>query len=338
MKKLILAIIIIAMLGGIGYLGYMIFVSQSIKNVELLGNIQTVYMTGDEINYDDTTLKVTYNSGSIKEVSLKNATISGFSTSDSKTHGVMTIVYKDYTFKVEYNVLKHGYYYVSESYTATASGNGSPVSYTSDSTPNAVYLAESRKVLYYEKDWSDGGYTLYDGNYVDGYYYELVGDSVVVHTGETSFNIKAKYDAKTKQTAYTAEIIKVQNGLQSEKEVKTFDYYEPGAWILENRNNISLDLSKESRVSNSIQQGMLLIETSEKGYNDGNYKVFIHLKFNANNNFLKDVYVLVYDSMFNNGEGIDIRNELNPQYVHISYKLFDFEIGANLWYQVKNFV
>ena len=45
---------------GIGYLGYLIFMSKNIEKVELTGNIQTLYIVGDEIDFEDSKLKVTY--------------------------------------------------------------------------------------------------------------------------------------------------------------------------------------------------------------------------------------------------------------------------------------
>ena len=346
MKKLILALFIVALLGGVGYLGYLIYVNQSVKSVELIGSPQTLYLTGDKIDYEDAYIKVTYNNGNIKEISLDSSSvqISMFSTSDVRTggnsHGTMNIVYKDNTFKVDYDVMQRGFYYVSSESTITSTSK-EPVAtgtYNTSNTPCAIYFDDGGKLLYYVKDWSDGGYTLYDGNYIDEYSYELVKDEIKITAGKDVFSIKAMYDADLRQTVYKADKYSVDdNGLQSSKNTRIFDYYKEGALLLNNDFKATLDFSKESRkdTATSVSEPALLIEVSGDGYNSGDYKVFLHLKFMANNNFLLNVYVRVFDQMFDDG-GLNIEggDGVVTTFTHVNYDCFGKSIQTPMSYKL----
>ena len=120
MKKMIVIFLIILCSCGIAYVGYLIFRSKNIDKVELVGKIQTVYVVGDEIDYEDAKLKVTYKNGNIKMIDLdsKSVDIEYFSTS-VETNAKMNILYKSETIEVEYNVLRKGAYYLNSSETKT---------------------------------------------------------------------------------------------------------------------------------------------------------------------------------------------------------------------------
>ena len=53
MKKVIVVFLVILCSCGVGYLGYLIFRSKNIDTVELVGNMQTLYVVGDEIDFED---------------------------------------------------------------------------------------------------------------------------------------------------------------------------------------------------------------------------------------------------------------------------------------------
>ena len=111
MKKFILIFLVVVCLGGIGYLGYVIFNAKSIKTVEIAGNMQTLYIVGEDIDFQDAQLKVTYKNGDIKMVDLneKNVDVTLFSTS-LQTHGKMKLIYKSEILEVEYDVIGQGLY------------------------------------------------------------------------------------------------------------------------------------------------------------------------------------------------------------------------------------
>lgn len=343
MKKLILALLIVAMLGGVGYLVYLIYNSQSIKTVELIGTPQTIYLTGDSIDYEGAYIKVTHKNGDVKEIPLDSSSvqISMFSTSDVKaggySHGTMNIVYKDNTFKVEYDVLQRGFYYVSsETYlTAGASATATTGTYTTADTPTAIYFDEAGKLLYYTKDWTNG-YTLYDGNYTDDYGYEIVGNEIKIKAGSEEFSIKAIYDAALRQTVYKSEkFVTDANGLQSGKTMRTFNYYQEGAIVLNNDYAVNIDFTKESRrnSSTSSTNPTLIVSVSGDGFDSGDYKIFLHLNFISNNNFLVNVYVKIYNSMFDDG-GINIEGGegVFSTSTHVNYKCFGKNLIRELFY------
>ena len=222
----------------------------------------------------------------------------------------MNIVYKDNTFKVDYDVLQRGFYYLSSRQTITpgSTSTASPTYYTTAGAPEVIYFDEAGKLLYYVNDWSDGGYTLYDGKYAADYTYEIVGNEIKITAGKNTYSIKAKYDETLKQTEYYSEIYAYdQNGLAVSKTTNTYAYYTEGALIIDEDSGINLDFTKESRKEEGTSPTIptLCIEASGNGYDSGDYKLFIHLRFMKNSNFLVNVYVKVYNNMFDDG-GINI--------------------------------
>jgi hypothetical protein len=75
MRRILLFIIAIVLLGGIGYTGYVIFGSKNISKVEVEGNAQTIYLLNetDTPDFQDAKLKITYKSGDVKYVDLKSS-------------------------------------------------------------------------------------------------------------------------------------------------------------------------------------------------------------------------------------------------------------------------
>ena len=335
MKKIVLAILIVAVLCGVGYLGYIIYQSSNIKSVELVGNVQSLYLVGDEINYGDAELKVTYKSGNIKMVKLndKSVKVSMFSTSERK-HGKMNIIYKDYTMKVDYDVMNTGYYYLSEISTVTTSAPAQPVSYTHSNTIKAIYLDTNGVAMYFIKGDFNNGYTLFDGHYDSNYNYKISGNTLTVNIGkDKKIEIKAIYENEN-WTYQSESIITNDNGLQSSKTTQKFTPYATRS--IRVKTDESLNYSKvlpqnlEVEGSNSVVK----IKVGSKDLSSAGCDVYIFISF-GEEDFLSNVYVKINNAMINGGKGIDTQNYVNyTGRAAIRYDGFGISVTQDLLYKV----
>lgn len=228
MKKLMLIFLIIICSCGIGYLGYLIFQSKNIDKVELVGNIQTLYVVGDEIDYEDAKLKVTYKNGNIKMVDIDSSSveIEFFSTS-VETHGKMNILYKSAVLPIEYNVIQKGAYYLTDykvnSLTSTGSLQTDSQSYDLDSTYEMVYIAGAGVCNYYTKEL--GEWYMVDGNYNKNYSYSIAGDTMTVKLNNITYNIKVTYvDSGIMQLNSTILTTIENSALVTQEMHKTFEH------------------------------------------------------------------------------------------------------------------
>ena len=66
MKKFILIFLSVLCIAGVGALGYLMFNAKSIASIEIEGQMQTIYVAGQDIDFENAKLKVTYKNGSVK--------------------------------------------------------------------------------------------------------------------------------------------------------------------------------------------------------------------------------------------------------------------------------
>lgn len=244
MKKFIVIFLIILCSCGIGYLGYLIFNSKNVDTVELVGNVQTLYVVGDEFDYEDAKLKVTYKNGNIKMINLnsKNVKISYFTTS-VETHGKMAIKYKAEILELEYNVIQKGAYFVN--YHETKSINSSlqldapdPETYDINTTEEMIYISEGGVLSYYTK-LSNGNWSLADGRYDARYTYSITADTLTAKIKDKTYNLKAKYLESGDIVLETTNLTKIENTNLVTKEEKKVLKYTPEIKSTQTVNSIS---------------------------------------------------------------------------------------------------
>lgn len=228
MRKFLLFIIAIALLGGIGYTGYVIFGSKNISKVEVEGNAQTIYLLNETEtpNFQDAKLKITYKSGDVKYVDLKssNVVVDDFSTSIEASR-TMKISYKKQLVTIDYNVIKSGLYYLSSTETTTLN-DSQRVSYGIRNTKNFYILEKDGILKYYNYDTNVSKWFLYDGKYKKDYKYEIVADKINIYLGEEApaYCMQATVvngDMSVSSTKYT-----YQDDLQTGKIVTKFTSYD----------------------------------------------------------------------------------------------------------------
>lgn len=347
MKKVILSVIIILLLGGIVYLGFVVFDSKSIKEVELVGNVQTLYMVGEELDFEDAKLKVTYKNGDVKMVALKNADVKVnlFSTSIEK-HGTMQIVYKTHTLKIDYNVLKTGLYYISNTTTVTqndlgqtvTSGAGDIVSV--DTAREYFYLGADGVLDYYKNDGtqSDPKWLMFDGSYEENYLYYTTGDKLVIKAGAKEYELKAEYNPNG-SIAVKSEIKSYSGDGLWVNQIKTYTFKQSDLLKANRAFNDTpiLDFSYTTVVKNNQE------DSSNK--ND-DYKVLfnvgdtinssgknIYIKINiTTDTFLPTVYVHVTDKMVQR-ESLNT-NVANEDIVTFAYMFYESSDPFYLYYSV----
>lgn len=332
MKKFILIFLICICLGGVGYLGYVVFNSKSIESVEISGEMQTLYIVGDDLNFQDAQLKVTYKNGNIKMVDLSSKTVdvSLFSTS-LQTHGTMKIAYKSFVLDVEYDVVYKGMYYVSKETTSTASSTSSSsgVSYTSNSTPMMFYLDNNGVLDYYYKE--NGKTYMHDGSYDKSYKYIIDGDTIQVYLGndEIAYEIQANYNSSGTMTlkSVTLNTMDYDPDIVASKEEKIYTFN--SSFKTDRRiSSVEVDLSQTSYIT----QGSYKFVTFKVGETIKSSEKVLLLKVNiANDSYLSTVYVYITDSMVTRNS-LDTSLVTDLGHMLCAYEGQDFDIN----YKVVN--
>lgn len=190
MKKILLMVFLVGLTIGLVYVGYVIFGATNVKEIEIVGNIQQIYFVGDELNFGDAKLKVTYQNGSSKMIEMNNNNsigVSMFSTFGyGKYYGTMKIAYKNQVADVDYTVIDRAAYIINSEVKYTTAG---AVSIRSDSK-KIIDFKENGKLKYFEI--KDNKYFVNDGEYDDLYFYEIKGDTIFAHIGkDKTYEIKA---------------------------------------------------------------------------------------------------------------------------------------------------
>ena len=247
MKKILLAILVVICLCGVGILGYMIFSSRNIVSAEISGNIKTLYVVGEDLSFGDAKLKVTYRNGNIKMVDLDSDTVEvAYFTTSVETHGTMEITYKSQVVKVNYNVIKKGYHYLTQRKMNTITTG----SYALSSTPEMIYIGGRGTIKYYSK--VDGKWYLHDGEYDKSYKYSVVGDTMTVKLGRDDYQLSIKADYNENGTMLLRSTFITRNATDPDivisKEEKTYRHYNTNELKV---NTVSVDYSKVSTTNYS---------------------------------------------------------------------------------------
>ena len=248
MKKFILIFLAAICVAGVVALGYLVFNAKTIATVEIEGQMQTIYVAGQDIDFENAKLKVTYKNGSVKFVDMgnKNVKISQFSTS-LKTHGKMKITYKSQVLELDYDVIEAGMYYLSSDQSFYADGTVShPKTYEdAKSSPTLLYIRTNGELDYYYLDGS-GRYCMYDGSYDKSYRYEIVGDALKAYLGseDNVIEIKAHFDLSGNVEYKFTKFNTNAQGLNISKNVKTFKHYSMKSEQYRNITSASVDISR----------------------------------------------------------------------------------------------
>ena len=294
MKKVIVIFLIILGLCGIGYLGYLIFRSKNIDTVELVGKMQTLYVVGDEIDFEDAKLKVTYKNGNIRMVDLDSSTVEvTYFTTSVETHAKMNIIYKSAVIPVEYNVIQKGAYYLRNyrlvSVSSPNSSNTTNEAYTISNTNEMIYLDAGGICKYYTKNAN--GWSMIDGNYNSKLRYTITADTLSVNVSKTTYNLKAQYLESGKMNLVSEKYTKIGNTeLINSHEKRVFEHTDemkttqkPGVV------KVATDLLNNNTATYRVGQSITECNTPV-------YLKVTYLQYNSGHQF-RNVYVQVESSM-----------------------------------------
>lgn len=327
MKKVLIIFLVLICTCGIGYIGYVIFNSKNIDSVELVGNIQTLYVVGDEIDYEDAKLKVTYKNGTMKYVDLdsKNVEVTYFSTS-VETHAKMNILYKSAVIPVEYNVIQTGAYYLKsykKVYLNSSSGASTTKNnYTLSNTKEMIYIGSGGICYYYTKN--SGSWKMIDGNYNSSLNWTIIADKLTVNLPSSTYEIKAEYleNGKMNLISETYDNISGTELIRSTEE-KIFDRTD--------EMKVNQTASKVKVAENLLNDGIANYNIGQ-AINESNPQVFLevtYLQYSAGHQFRK-VYVQVEPSMIVNNFSTSNKNSTGT-YATLAYAGFN---NIELYYKV----
>lgn len=319
MKKIIIIFLSILCLCGVGYFGYLAFSAKNIKSVEIAGKMQTLYVAGDKLDFEDADLKITYKNGDVKMLKMKDAKlkVTQFSTSTATedAHRTMKITYKSYTIDVDYDVIKGGLYYLSsESYYVPGRENDpEQIDYNKATTSKYFYLRSGGECDYYFRD--DSKLYMHDGSYDSDYNYTISGDTLVLTLGEDKANFKANYNADGTMRIVSTKTNTDDNGMVTSR---VDNYY--------TQMSMRTDLVVKSATHEQIsayyfkRNETIATRTSEP-------KILLEVKY-TNNDFASTVYVFVSDEMI--VKGLDTSK---AQYTTVAYGYYK-ENEFRIFYEV----
>lgn len=328
MKKILLAILVVICLGGVGLLGYTIFSSRNIVSAEISGNIKTLYVVGDDLSFGDAKLKVTYKNGNIKMVDLDSDTVevAYFSTS-VEAHGTMEITYKSKVIKVEYDVIKKGYHYLTNKKLNTITTGA----YELSTTPEMIYIGGKGTIKYYSKE--SGKWYLHDGEYDKSYKYSIVGDTMTVKLGSNEKQLSFKADYSDNGTMLLRSTFITRNANDPDivisKEEKTYRHYNTNESKV---NTVSVDYSKVS-TTNYDGKKVLTFNANDTFETSANKNLLIKVRYiDQDEDFpIREAYVYVCDEIID-GE-VRTGNVISaPTIAYCFYESKEF----NFYYIVKN--
>lgn len=327
MKKVLIIFLVLICSCGIGYIGYVIFNSKNIDSVELVGNIQTLYVVGDEIDYEDAKLKVTYKNGTMKYVDIdsKSVDITYFSTS-VETHAKMNIVYKSAVIPVEYNVIQKGAYYLKSYEKVYLSSLTEPSTisdnYTIDDTFEMIYIDSNGVCNYYVKN--SGIWKMIDGNYNSTLKWTITADTLNVALANSTYQIKAEYLDSGKMNLISETFDTVAGtGLIGSSEKRVFERTEE---MKTNQTANSVSVAE-----NFLNDGIATYSVGQK-INECDPQVLLevtYLQYNTSHQFRK-VYVQVEPSMVVNNFSTSAKNN-SATFATLTYSGFN---NIELYYKV----
>ena len=328
MKKVIVIFLVLLCSCGIGYLGYMIFRSKNIDTVELVGNMQTLYVVGDEIDFEDAKLKVTYKNGNIRMVDLDSSTVEvTYFTTSVETHAKMNLIYKSAVIPIEFNVIQKGAYYLKNyKLVSTSSPNSSSTtneSYTISNTKEMIYIDAGGICKYYTKNAN--GWTMIDGNYNSNLRYSITADTLSVNVGKTNYDIKVEYLDSGKMNLITNKVTKIGNTeLINSYETRVFEHS---------------DEMKTTQSVGAVQVANDLLNNNCANYIVGqsisqcNTPVYLkatYMQYNSGHQF-RTVYIQVESSMVTRNFSTSKKNSTGT-YATLSYAGFN---DIALFYKVS---
>ncbi len=323
MKKVIWIILAILCFCGIVYIGYVIFQAKNIETVEISGNMQTLYVVGDELNFGDAKLKVTYKNGNIRMVDLNenNVTVTLFATA-TEDHKTMKITYKSEVLNVDYDVVKKGFYYVSSISTSTADSVPSSVSHTIGTTPYMIYIGGNGILDYYHKE--TGKWYMYDGVHDNSYNYKIIGDTMKVELGdENYYDFKAKYNTNGSMALSCIDLTKSGSDpdIVTQKKEYVYKNYETAVQTIE---KVEVDYSKVA-TSGTATNPVIEFKKGETIESSGK-QLLLKVSY-VDKLFLTEVYVHVCDEMLSGAQGLNTSSVTSINHAYGFYHDFDFSIN-----------
>ncbi|MBQ8452040.1 MAG: hypothetical protein IJ538_04640 [Clostridia bacterium] len=329
MKKFITIILAVVITVGIVWLGVFIFRSTTVDSVEIVGDIQTLYLVDDEnVNFQDAILKVKYKNGNVKELPLKstNVEIQGFSTGKKEKQDEMKIIYKGFVNKINYTVMARQLYYIKSEKTFEYDGTKlEEKNFNADNATVMFKFEKDGKLRYYTRGGSELSsyekpYYLNDGLFDSNYNYSISGNTLTVNAGAKEYSIVPKYAgsdsiqfvSREKSGSKTIEYIIAINTTEKSG-------IEP---ILSSETAIFTDGVEVSEpISFKIGQ---TIESSKKN-------IYLVIKSTSNSS-VRTVLVKITDELLNNGgEGprLDTSATADAKVVYFNYPGLSAELAFN---------
>lgn len=320
MKKAVWIVLIVLFACGLGYIGYVIFQSKNIDKVEISGNMQTLYVVGDDINFGDAKLKVTYKNGNIRMVDMNKNTVdvSLFATA-TEDHKTMKITYKSAVLEVDYDVVKKGFYYVSEIITTGTTGLPSSRTHSIGTSPYMIYLRGNGTLDYYYKE--SGKWYMHDGSYDTSYNYSIAGDEMKVELGDDNFySFKAKYNTNGSMAISCVELTKNSSDpdIVSSKKEYVYKNYETADQTI---SDVDVDYSKVATTGTNH-----IVEFKKGETVESSGKMLMLKVTYVNKHFLTEVYVHICDEMLSGPRGLNTSSVTLSDHAYGAYHNFDFTI------------
>lgn len=203
MKKVFKILIAVALVCGVVYLGIIIFNSTTVKDIEIVGNVQQIYFSGDDVNFGDAKLMVTYQNGTMKMIDMNNnVKVSSFSTSGHGVYfGTMKLSYKTQVVSVDYSVIDRTSYEIDNSN-------------LNDGVKRVVEFKENGICRYFEI--KNGRYYLNDGRKDNTYNYQIEKDKIIANLGKNGI-----YEIETKIDGNKIEVVSKVNEFNNVKDSYT---------------------------------------------------------------------------------------------------------------------
>ena len=337
MKRFLAILIVAIMLCGVGYLGYLIFLSKNIQTVEIVGNVQTIYIAGDDLDLQDAKLKITYKNGNIKMVDItdKNVDIANFSADTVKNDGKMILSYKSFKFEIDYDVIEKGSWYLSKM-TSKTSLSQYTTEYTEDGkndsiqTTKFVYLDSNGVLQYYVRDESK--WLMYDGRVDKDYNYTIKDDTIFVNLDGEVYEMKSAYDTKGYMNIVSTKLTRdsVDPDIITKKEELEF---KPSQLLIELKYRTALSVELDDYSYNSadittvsiggtdydnvvrFKRGENLNSAAKRSTN----KIKLFLKVTYIDTFMSEVYVNICDEM------IRVNTFVTKEVTNFDYFLVTYE-------------